>query len=70
MFPLPSEFSIGGIYLPPILVSSFLGLVAARLTTRWLARRRLGRYVAHPPLAFLAMTVIYTVVIGSVVIGF
>ena len=69
MLPLPSELSIGGVYLPPMLLAFFLGLIAAGFTARWMNRRRLGRYLANPPLVFLAMSVIYTVAIGTLFLG-
>lgn len=69
MVPAPSEFAIAEVYLPPMLVSVTLALIAAVATARWLDRRRLTRYLANPSLAFLAMTTIYTVVIGTLFIG-
>jgi hypothetical protein len=69
MFPIPSELAIGGVYLPPMLLASLLGLIAAGFTARWMNRRRLGRYLANPPLVFLAMIVIYTVAIGTLFVG-
>ena len=62
---IPSEFAIGGVYMPPLLVAAILGTVLAVVTARWLNRTRLSRYFFYPPLVFVAMTVIYTVVIGT-----
>ena len=62
---IPSEVDIGGVYLPPLLIVSFLGVIAAWLTTRLLNRYRLSRFFANPPLVFLATVVIYTVFIGT-----
>ena len=69
MFPIPSEISIGGVYLPPMLLAFLLGLIAAVFTARWMNRRRLGRYLANPSLAFLSMIVIYTIAIGTLFVG-
>ena len=69
MFPIPSELAIGGVYLPPMLLALLLGLIAAGLTARWMNRRRLGRYLANPPLVFLSMIVIYTIAIGTLFVG-
>ena len=69
MFPLPQEFTIGEVYFPPLLIAATLGLLSAILTARLLNRYRLSRYFANPPLVTLAMTVIYTALIGSVFIG-
>jgi hypothetical protein len=67
--PIPHEFAIGEVYLPPLLVAAFLGLMAAMVTARLLARYRLTKYFSYPPLVFIALTIIYTVMIGTFVIG-
>ena len=68
MSGIPSEFAIGGVYLPPLLIASILGVVAAWLTALLLNRFRLSRFFWYPPLVFLALTVIYSGLIGSFVI--
>lgn len=65
---VPVEFHIGGVFLPPMLVASILGVIAAVLTGRWLNRVRLSVYFFYPPLVFIAMAVIYTVFIGTFLI--
>ncbi|MDJ0943675.1 MAG: DUF1656 domain-containing protein [Kiloniellales bacterium] len=65
---IPSEFAIGGVYFPPLLIAGFLGVVAAVLTAYLLNRYRLSRFFFYPPLVFLALAVIYTGVIGTYVI--
>jgi len=67
--PIPHEFAIAEVYMPPLLVAAFLGLVAAIVTARLLNRYRLTRYFFYPPLVFIAFTIIYTVLIGTFVIG-
>jgi len=67
--PIPHEFAIGEVYLPPLLVAAFLGLMAAMVTARLLDRYRLTKYFSYPPLVFIALTIIYTVMIGTFVIG-
>ena len=67
--PIPHEFAIGEVYVPPLLVAGFLGLLAAMVTARLLNRYRLSRYFFYPPLVFIAFTIIYTVLIGTFVIG-
>jgi len=64
----PHEIAIGGVYMPPLLVASLLGAMAALVTARQLNRYRLSRYFFYPPLVFVAMTVIYTVLIGTFVV--
>jgi hypothetical protein len=64
----PHEIAIGGVYMPPLLIAALLGAMAAALTARQLNRYRLSRYFFYPPLVFMAMTVIYTVLIGTFVV--
>jgi hypothetical protein len=66
---IPREFALGGVYLPPLLVAALLGTLAAVVTARLLNRYRLSRYFFYPPLVFLGLMVIYTVSIGTFVIG-
>jgi type II secretory pathway component PulF len=68
MLPLPHEFAIGGVYLPPLLVAGVLAVIATVLTTRILNRYRMSRYVFYPPLVLLALAIIYTVVLGTFII--
>jgi len=70
LFPVPSEFAIADVYLPPLLVAAALGLLASLATARLLNRFRLSRYFFYPPLVFLALMVIYTVLIGGLLIPF
>ena len=62
---IPSEISIGGVYFPPLLLASTLGVVAALLTVLLLNRYRLSRWFAYPPVVFIALAVIYTGLIGT-----
>jgi len=65
---IPSEFVIGGVYFPPLLIAGLLGVVAAWLTVQLLNRYRLSRFFAYPPVVLLAMAVIYSVVFGTFLI--
>ena len=65
---VPSEFAIGGVYVPPMLIAAILGMVSAVLTARLLNRYRISRFFFYPPLVFVALTIIYTVVIGTFII--
>ena len=67
--PIPHEFAIGEVYMPPLLVAAFLGLIAAFVTAHLLNRYRLARYFFYPPLVFVALTIIYTIFIGTFIIG-
>ena len=66
---LPHEFAIGGVYMPPLLVASLLGAIVTVLTAYLLNRYRLSRYFFYPPLVSLSMMVIFTVFIGTFIIG-
>ena len=68
MLFIPKEFTIGGVYMPPLLIVAILGTIAAAVTARLLNRYRLSRYFFYPPLVFLALAVIYTVIIGIFII--
>jgi hypothetical protein len=65
---IPHEIAIGDVFLPPLLVAAFLGLLATIVTAHLLNRYRLSRYLYNPPLAFIAMVTIYTVLIGTFLI--
>jgi len=65
---VPVEFTISGIYLPPLLIASIFGIVAASITVRLLNHYRLSRYFFYPPLAFVAIVVIYTLIFGNTLI--
>lgn len=69
MLPLPHEFTIGGIFMPPLLIASFFGLLAAIATALLLNRYRLSRYFFYPPVVLVSLAVIYTVVIGTFFVG-
>jgi hypothetical protein len=65
---IPSEFTVGEVYFPPLLIASLLGVILAWLSGRVLNRYRLSRFFFYPPLVLLALAVIYTVIIGTFVI--
>jgi hypothetical protein len=65
---IPSEFTIGEVYLPPFLVAALLAVAAAVLTAHLLNRFRLSRYFFYPPLVLLALTALYIVGIGTWII--
>ena len=65
---IPHEFTIVGVYFPPLLIAGTLGLTAAVLTAMLLNRYRLSRYFFYPPLVFVALAAIYTIIIGTFII--
>ena len=68
MAHIPSEFAIGGVYFPPLLIASALGVSVAWVAAMLLNRYRLTRFFFCPPLVFLALAVIFTGVIGTFII--
>jgi hypothetical protein len=68
MFGVPHEIAISGVYFPPLLLASTLGALLAAATAMGLNRYRLSRFMIYPPLIFLALTVIYTGLIGMALI--
>jgi hypothetical protein len=68
MHLIPSEFVIGEVYVPPLLIASLLGFLLAWLTGQALNRYRLSRFFFYPPLVLLALAVIYTVILGTFVV--
>jgi hypothetical protein len=68
MNQIPHEFAIGGVFMPPLLIASLLGTIAAVVTARLLNKYRLSKYFFYPPLVFMALMVIYTVFIGTFII--
>ena len=65
---IPSELAIGDAYFPPMLIAGMLGAAAAWLTALLLNRYRLSRFLAYPPLVFLALAVIYSIALATFVI--
>jgi hypothetical protein len=66
--PIPHEIAIGEVFMPPLLVAGLLGLLAASVTANLLNRYQLSRFFFFPPLVFLALLIIYTVLIGTFII--
>ncbi len=69
MIKIPHEFTIGGVFMPPLLIAALFGTAAAVLTVRVLNRYRLSKYFFYPPVVFLSLMIIYTVFIGTFIIG-
>ena len=65
---IPSEFALGGVYFPPMLIAALIGTALAWLTAMLLNRYRLSRFFAYPPLVFLALAVIYTIAFATFVL--
>ena len=67
--PTPHEIVIAGVYLSPLLVAAFFGLIATVVSVRLISHYGLSKYFSFPPAVFLALTVIYTLFFGTFIIG-
>jgi hypothetical protein len=65
---IPSELSFGSIYFPPFFFTVVLGFVCAWLTTKLLNLIGASRFFWHPGLAFLALWVLMSSLLGLTVI--
>lgn len=65
---MPKEFELAGIYLPPGLIVGALAFLAALATAMLLNRLKLSGFIAAPPLVFLSIIAIYSVMIGTFLI--
>ena len=68
--PFPHELSIGDVYYSPILAVTILSFLAALLTVMLLNKLKLSRYFAAPSYVFIAIMVLYMVLIDTFWIKF
>jgi len=61
------ELNIGGVYIPPLFLAAIIGVIMAIYTAKLLNRYRLSKYLFYPPLVFLAIAAIYTVLLDYVI---
>ena len=64
MTQFPAEMQLLGIYLPPLFLVCLLGLVCSVAIGQVLSWTGLSRLFWHPPLAFLALWVLASSLIG------
>ena len=69
MFRTPCEVQVLGIYLPPFFLVCLLGLICAVAVNQILNWTGLRRWLWHPPLAFVAIWVLASSLIGLVFIA-
>jgi hypothetical protein len=67
---IPIEFNLGGVFMPPLLIASIIGLITAMIVAKLLNSYRLSKYFFYPPLAFVSMTVIFTMILGKFLVPF
>lgn len=69
MFRTPSEVQLLGIYLPPFFLVCAFGLLCALVISQILNWSGMNRWFWHPPLAFVAMWVLASSLIGLMIIA-
>ena len=69
MFQTPSEVQLFGVYLPPFFLVCLFGLLSTLAITQVLNWTGLSGLFWHPPLAFVAMWVLASSLIGMVLIA-
>lgn len=69
MLHIPREIELLGVYLPPLFLVCLLGLVCAIGMSQALNRSGLSRFFWHPPLAFFAIWVLASSLIGLTMIA-
>ena len=65
---VPSEVQILGMYFPPLFVAIVAGLLSAMALAKLLNLTRFRRFFWHPPLAYAALWLLATALIGLFII--
>ena len=63
---VPIELNLAGVYMPPILFTVLIGFSLAGVVAHFLNYFNLARYFYFPPIAFIAMGIIFTILVGKV----
>ncbi len=66
----PHELQFGDVYITPVLVVALLAFVASMITAFVLNKTRLAKWFVLPQYVFLAIMVLYVVVIDRFFIRF
>ena len=66
---VPAEFQFLGVYLPPLFVAIVGGLLCATLGAKLLNLTGLSRFFWHPQLAYAALWLLATALIGLLIIA-
>jgi hypothetical protein len=68
--PYPHELSLGDVYFSPMLLVVLLAFLAAGITVLLLNKLKLSRFIVAPSYVFIALTVLYMVLIDTFWIKF
>jgi hypothetical protein len=60
------ELNLGGVYVPPLFLAVIIGTMMAIYVAKLLNHYRLSNYLFYPPLVFLAMATIFTVLVDYI----
>jgi hypothetical protein len=61
----PHEIIINGVYFSPLLLVFILAFIATLITTTIFNKLRLSQFILHIPLGFIAILVLYIVLIDT-----
>ena len=62
------ELALGDVYFSPLLLVIVLAFLAASISAVLFNKLRLSQYIIYPPLTFLAIMIIYVVMIDHFLI--
>ena len=62
------ELALGDVYFSPILIVIVIAFIASAFSGVLLNKLRLSQYIVYPPLSFLAIMVIFVVLIDHYLI--
>ena len=65
---VPSEVHILGVYFPPMLIAIVVGLLCAMVLAKLLNLTGFSRFFWYPPLAYAALWLLATALIGLFII--
>ncbi|WP_211830050.1 DUF1656 domain-containing protein [Kistimonas asteriae] len=65
MSSVPHEIAFLGIFCPPLLTATVIGMFLAWAVNFVLTRLQLSHYLASPQLVYLALTILFTNLVGS-----
>ncbi|MGB5506960.1 MAG: DUF1656 domain-containing protein [Sulfurovum sp.] len=68
--PFPHELSIGDVYYSPLILVALISFLAALITVMVLNKLKLTRYFYAPSYVFIAIMVLYIVLIDTFWIKF
>ncbi len=66
---VPAEVQILGVYFPPLFVAILAGLLCAMFFAKLLNLTGLSRFFWHPPLAYAALWLLATALMGLFIIS-